>query len=141
MSTSAKPAARYSTIAFPNSTFFAFWVPLTLPKAFPEQRGIDFCKADWLPGELNMFIFSLHITISILPVKHPFTVCLFKCQRTFAYVPFPHICCCKLSSHTDFLPQAFHRGQKSPGSCGEILARMEVSTTWSIHRRQKQLFA
>lgn len=75
-SSSAKPAPCHSTIAFPNSTFFAFWVPLTLPEAFPEQRGIHFCKADLLPGELNMFIFSQHVTVSILPVKHPFTVCL-----------------------------------------------------------------
>lgn len=56
--------------------------------------------------------------------------------------PFPTwAACCKLSSCMDFLPQAFHRGQKGPGSCGEILACVEVSTTWSIHRRQKQLFA
>lgn len=72
----AKPDTSHSTIAFPNSTFFAFWVPLTLPEAFPEQRGIHFCKVDLLPGELNMFIFSQHVTVSILPVKHPFTVCL-----------------------------------------------------------------
>lgn len=72
----AAKAVCYSVISFQNSTFFAFWVPLTLPEAFPEWRRTDFCKVDWLPGELNMFIFSQHVTISILPVKHPFTVCL-----------------------------------------------------------------
>lgn len=29
-----------------NTSFLSFWVPLTLPEAFPEQSAIDFCKSD-----------------------------------------------------------------------------------------------
>lgn len=55
-SISAKPVAFYSAIAFPNSTFFAFWVPLTLPEGLPWAEENTFLQG-WLAARRIKYVY------------------------------------------------------------------------------------